>query len=86
MQPQEANQLISTGKSSKDRPQNKSSRKNGKIGGRTPLREEGAAKIDVKCGPLVETLIAKHVESTIRSGVMVQTNREIHALILTTKE
>ena len=34
----------------------------------------------------METLIAKHVESTIRSGVMVETNREIHALILTTKE
>ena len=31
-------------------------------------------------------MIAKHVESTIRSGAMVQTNRKIHALILTTKE
>ena len=29
-------------------------------------------------------LIAEHVESTIRSGVMVQTHKEIHVLISTT--
>ena len=35
---------------------------------------------------MVETLIAKHVEFTIKSGAMKKMNREIHALILTTKE
>ena len=31
-------------------------------------------------------MIVKHTKSAIRSGAMVQTNREIYALILTTKE
>ena len=46
-----------------------------------PSRKEDAAEEDVRCAPWTEMLIAEHVESTIRSGVMVKTHKETNVLI-----